>query len=186
MTTRKRQEIVGVLMTILASLLLIACSRDISIRENKAPSDQDEAAPQSEVQKSDSLSSSEEGLLELELIGYVNAVESFNSSSVEDLREMINSGESFFLYVGRPTCEWCRKVAPALQNAFTEFGINLYYLDSTNTEVDTDLQSFRERFEIDEVPSLLKFENGYSKKLEINLMSDDMNNEVIRVVEEEL
>lgn len=186
MTISKRQEIVGLLTSVLVTLLVAACSLGQSASEESMLSKTGNSPTNAETQESDPATSSEDGLLELELIGYVNAVESFNCSSVDELRTMIDNKENFFLYVGRPTCEWCRKVAPSLQSAFTELGVDLYYLDSTNTESDSDIQSFRESFEITEVPALLKFEQGYAKKLEINLLSDDMNDEIISLVEKEL
>lgn len=61
--------------------------------------------PTRQVRVESSESNSEDGLLKLELIGYANAIESFNELTVVEAGSKISAGEEFLLFVGRPTCE---------------------------------------------------------------------------------
>lgn len=126
----------------------------------------------------------EDGLLELELIGYLNAVESFSQIDVDTINYKISKGEEFFLFVGRPTCKWCRRVAPALQAAAETLDIDICYLDSTDSDSDKDIYNFRKEMGIDQVPSVIKFSADQYKILDIDLDNSDMESEVISAIEE--
>lgn len=128
--------------------------------------------------------SPEKKLLDLEMIGYANAVNDFIKIDALSARSMIANGEYFYLYVGRMTCQWCRKLAPSLQYASSERGIEIYYLDSSETDTDGDLSSFRDDYAIETVPAVILFdENGISTRLDINIDADDMNDEVGSVLD---
>lgn len=135
--------------------------------------------PTRQVRVESSESNSEDGLLKLELIGYANAIESFNELTVVEAGSKISAGEEFLLFVGRPTCEWCRKLAPSLQEVSESRGITVYYLDSTNTETDSELANFRDLYDISTVPAVILFKvDGSLIKLDIDLRSSNMTDEI--------
>lgn len=118
---------------------------------------------------------SEDGLLKLELIGYTNAVESFSELTVGEANTKISVNEEYLLFVGRPTCEWCRRLAPFLQQVSEDRDLTIFYLDSTNTETDSDLANFKSQYDIPTVPAVILFESdGSFVKLDIDLQSDNV------------
>ena len=123
--------------------------------------------------------SSEDGLLTLELIGYTNAVESFNELTVGEIESKISAKEEFLLFVGRPTCEWCRKLAPSLQEVSESRGLTIFYLDSTDTETSSELSNFRDLYDIPTVPTVILFRDDESfVNLDIDLRSNNMVDEI--------
>ena len=135
--------------------------------------------PTRQVRVESSELNSEDGLLKLELIGYANAIENFNELTVVEAGSKISAGEEFLLFVGRPTCEWCRKLAPSLQEVSESRGMTVFYLDSTNTETDSELANFRDLYDISTVPAVILFKaDGSSIKLDIDLRSNNMTDEI--------
>lgn len=128
--------------------------------------------------------SAEEKLLELEMIGYANAVDAFIEIDTQSVREKIANGERFYLYIGRSTCQWCRKLAPSLQYASSKREVDIYYLDSTDTQTDSDLSSFRKEYAIETVPDVILFsESDAPVHLDIDITADDMNEEMESALE---
>lgn len=132
-----------------------------------------------QVEKGSTEFNSEGGFLKLELIGYANAVESFDELTVSEANSKVSEREEFLLFVGRPTCEWCRRVAPSLQEVSEDLNLAIFYLDSTDTETESDLANFRDRYDIPTVPAIVLFkEDGSFTKIEINLQSENMTEEL--------
>lgn len=111
------------------------------------------------------------GLLQLdsaekedELARYHQQVASFSKISVEEVKEKQEKDESFYLYIGRGTCPYCRRFVQVLQKADS---VEFYYLDS---EIKTaELTQFRTSYGIKYVPYFGKFSGKKeSKVLKIN------------------
>lgn len=117
---------------------------------------------------------SQEMMLEMELIAYRHAEMSFIRLTAEEVIAKIKEGTPFFLYTGRATCQWCRKMVPVLNKVIKEGNIEMFYLDSENTEEDKVLSDFRKEYEIKTVPSIIYFkslENYYT--FEFNITEND-------------
>lgn len=137
------------------------------------------STPSNPIKEESAELNSEDGLLKLELIGYMNAIDSFDELTVSEVSTKISAKEDFLLFIGRPTCEWCRKLAPSLQEVSLDKGLEIFYLDSTNTETDSELSNFRTQYDISTVPAVIHFiENGTFTKLDIDLESSDMIGEL--------
>lgn len=104
--------------------------------------------------------SEEQNNLEMEIIAYKHAELKFNSVNAIEVNNMIENDTSFFLYTGRVTCQWCRKMVPILNSVIKEKNITMYYLDSESTDKDLNLSAFRKKYSIDTVPSIIYFKNG--------------------------
>lgn len=110
------------------------------------------------------------GLLEMELLAYRHAELGFTKITAEEANAKIENGDTFFLYIGRATCQWCRKIAPSLSIIVKESEIQLFYLNSENTENDSVLSEFRATFGIKTVPSIIYFRGkGDYYTFELNL-----------------
>lgn len=103
---------------------------------------------------------SEQLNLEMELIAYAHAELDFLQADVSIINSKIENDSSFFLYTGRATCQWCRKIVPILSRIIKENNISIYYLDSENSDTNSELSAFREKYEIETVPSIIYFEGS--------------------------
>lgn len=96
--------------------------------------------------------------LEMEMVAYGHSVLNFIEVQTEDVNKMIDNNDSFFLYIGRITCQWCRRMVPVLNKIAENEHIEIYYLDSEETESNSLLSEFREKYEIETVPAILSFD----------------------------
>ncbi len=164
--------------------LLAACST--ANLEKSTDSNHSNAAHSQSSTKSDTGSGgrAENGLLYLELIGYENAIKTFREINSGEAQTKINAGDCFFLFVGRSTCEWCRRLAPSVQEVFTKKNIEVFYIDSSETDIDSRLNDFRIRYHIDTVPSILFFaNNGSYSKVSVDLAEPSINSQIERQLE---
>lgn len=88
----------------------------------------------------------------------------------------MQNNNSFYIYIGRATCEWCRLFVPTLAEYAYKNQIEVYYLDSSETETDMMVKSFRVLNEIDFVPTLLYYSKESNiRKVNFNLTSTDFD-----------
>lgn len=120
----------------------------------------------------------ETDMLEMELIAYYHSVNTFTTISLEDLNKKLNNNEAFYLYVGRATCPWCRKIAPILSQVAESNHLNIYYLDSEGTNNNPELKKFRKKYNIKTVPAILVFSN--KEKYESINFNEKENNESLK------
>lgn len=107
--------------------------------------------------------STENELSDIEI--YNDDVQSFRKVTVPEVIELQNKNERFYLYVGRATCPHCCLFVEKLNEIVQqEKNVEIYYLDSQNTELDDELKTFRENHKIDYVPSFSLFEGDNIKK----------------------
>ena len=167
------------ILSLLALALMVACHSGDQV-QNKGFDSENAGSETNEPEMH------ADGLLELELIGYTNAIRSFTEIDTPCANEKIDSNEEFFIFVGRATCEWCRKVAPSLQEAASDIGVEMFYLDSTDSESDELLADFRARYEVETVPTVLHFrhEGGYVN-LDMDVTSDTLRDDLMKLLKEE-
>ena len=112
--------------------------------------------------------------LQMDLLLYIHSVQSFLKKTPQEITEMIQSDQHFYLYTGRATCEWCRKLVPILSRVADEQNVSIYYLDSENTESDKEISDFRNEYNIEFVPSLIYFSGNYDYSIvELNITKID-------------
>lgn len=70
------------------------------------------------------------------------------------------------------------------RNRFDDLGYSPYYIDSTETETDSELSEFRGIYGVDTVPRLLRFDrSGHHTVVEINYQADDLRAEIETAIE---
>lgn len=106
------------------------------------------------------------------LSGYNKVVETFKKIDTDMFRKKIDSNNTFFIYFGRKTCPYCREFVPKLREISESKQIDIYYLDTENTETDITLQEIRKEFKVEYVPTLIYIKNG--KSYSIFLPDDDL------------
>ena len=114
--------------------------------------------------------------LEMEIIGYMYGIQYFTELNVEQIEDMLKQRQTFILYTGRLTCEWCRRLVPVLSTAVRDNDVDIYYLDSENTDTDVDIKKFRDTYSIPTVPSIIFFDsNGNAHHIESNISDESFN-----------
>ena len=109
---------------------------------------------------------------------YIN-INKFEKYSVEDIIKFQENEENFFLYTGRISCPHCRIFIPKLNHAIKKHDLYKYIkvLDSSDYKTNELLISFREKYRIPTVPSLVYF-SGKQKISELDI-NDNISTEEI-------
>lgn len=83
------------------------------------------------------------------------------SISKEELRGMIDSKRSFYVYVGRPNCPDCQEFYPKLKKRVYSHRITIYYF---NTKVKVskkqEMKDFVNSMGINEIPAIIEVDKG--------------------------
>lgn len=88
---------------------------------------------------------------------YKESISNFEAVEVSEIEEMLENSEQFILYIGRESCPACVDFVPLLSEVSNKNDIQIYYLDSTDSEGNTELSKLRNRYDIEFVPSLLVY-----------------------------
>ena len=97
---------------------------------------------------------------------YTSEYLNLNSITIERFYKMVDSGDDFLVYIGRPSCPSCRDFAPGFHSALVELDMlnDVYYLNVQPirpTASDPGWVAFKERFgEIEGTPSIIHLRGG--------------------------
>lgn len=119
--------------------------------------------------------------LEMELIAYGHSIYNFVPVSVNDVIMKIENNDTFALYIGRATCQWCRKLVPVLSKVVEDENLELFYLDSEDTQSNPQLAHFRNIYQIETVPAIILFDQEGHRLLDLNIVetsSDDLKKQL--------
>lgn len=109
---------------------------------------------------------------------YEENTKNLKTTTVEEIYENLNIEEKCLIYVGRVTCEWCRLFVGYLSDYTTKNDIDVFYLDSTDTDTNKKLKEFRDQNGIEYVPALMYYtkENGL-EKIEFDITDPEFSSE---------
>lgn len=117
------------------------------------------------------------------LLSYQFEVNAYNENikntvpiSSKELTQKISNlekNEEIFVYVGRPSCPYCREYSEELRQAIEETHQKVYYLESREDDKDQILEDFRDKYNIEYVPSILKID-----KISFQIMDMETNNTI--------
>ncbi len=106
-------------------------------------------------------------------------VKDFNEITANVAQGMLEDDEAKLLFIGRPTCGFCRKYLPKLIQALGDDVNNTYYLNSEQTVTDDALSDFRFEVGAKTVPSLV-YVGGDGKFKNLNA---DSSNSVEKIAQ---
>ena len=72
---------------------------------------------------------------------------------------LLSNEEVAIVYIGRPTCPYCRKFAKKLSGLAKQIERTIYYVNSEDFS-DEGIESFREKHSVRTVPGFLVKNNG--------------------------
>lgn len=93
---------------------------------------------------------------------YESLVIDFLSVDVNEIIDLQNNGEVFYLYTGRKDCPYCLNFVIGINRIKNEFDTSIYYLDSIYAyeNCSEDIKQFRDLYSIKTVPSLILFKGN--------------------------
>ena len=85
--------------------------------------------------------------------------EHFTNISVEAAKEQLQTADEFILFIGRPTCPFCRRFERKLSHVAKENQLVVYYINSDHTT--PELEELRNTYKVATVPGLLVANAGH-------------------------
>lgn len=86
---------------------------------------------------------------------FQEAISYFTEITMNQLLKKQNAKEDFILFLGRPTCSFCRRFAPKLAQVSQEKELTVYYIPSDSLADFEAIQEFRASNKIQTVPALV-------------------------------
>lgn len=86
--------------------------------------------------------------------------QTFIKVSAQAAEKMIETEDKVVLFIGRPSCPYCRRFEPKLANVAMKTGTKVIFINSEDFTDLSDIQAFRHKYQIPTVPGLLVAHNG--------------------------
>lgn len=99
--------------------------------------------------------------VEIMFNSYINIVKDFESISIKDLEEMTKNPKDQIVYMGFEACPYCNYFVPKLHEVMEKHQLEIYYVNSRNQDEISEIQSFRDKYHIMTVPTLIKVTNDF-------------------------
>ena len=90
---------------------------------------------------------------------FAKDVSQFLETTAEKVEALIGEGKEVVLFVGRPTCPYCRRFAPKMNEAREALGKEMYFINSED-RTNEALTAFRSKYNMPTVPGLLVARDG--------------------------
>ncbi|MGT2933564.1 thioredoxin domain-containing protein [Streptococcus catagoni] len=94
---------------------------------------------------------------------FEEAVKAFEKIDSDRLSSLMASDEDLVVFLGRPSCPYCRLFAPKLAQAFADQKKQPYYVNTEESADFEEIQSFRRKHQLKTVPALLVRKDGQLK-----------------------
>ncbi|AZP04090.1 thioredoxin fold domain-containing protein [Jeotgalibaca ciconiae] len=95
---------------------------------------------------------------------YEEVVSNFIEITAQDVENRLAKGEKTILFIGKPTCPYCQKFVPKLDNVREQNNLTIHYLNSLNTPTDAEIKALRDKMEVPLVPQVVTIdgENAFT------------------------
>lgn len=92
----------------------------------------------------------------------------------DEASKLIENGDKFLVYVGRPNCPYCHLFRQAQDKVLKELGVKIYSIDTIYARYDTKLFDIVDKtLGIETVPEVLVVENGEVKSTLFNDLGEE-------------
>lgn len=101
--------------------------------------------------------------IEVEKSNYPEIYDVLNSMTVDTFKQKVADGETFNIYVGRPTCSDCTTFEPEFLEMLKEMRLerDVYYLNVAQLRKDeAEWENFKAKYDINYTPTLAVFNDG--------------------------
>ncbi|UJF15921.1 thioredoxin fold domain-containing protein [Jeotgalibaca sp. MA1X17-3] len=86
---------------------------------------------------------------------YEEITKNFTELTIDAVEERLKKGEPTILFVGKPTCPFCQMFVPKLNHVAQQNNLDIYYLNSIDTETTPAIKALRNRMGISTVPQVV-------------------------------
>lgn len=96
---------------------------------------------------------------------YKQNIEKTVQLTPSELDKKVNSSnhDIINIYFGRPSCPYCRQVAPEINKALNESEVILYYIETEKSDDNKELTDLRKKYDIEYVPTIIKIKDEHFK-----------------------
>ena len=77
---------------------------------------------------------------------FAKDVSQFVETTAEKVEALIGEGKEVVLFVGRPTCPYCRRFAPKINEVREALGKEMYFINSERQSLTKRLAAFRAKY----------------------------------------
>lgn len=109
---------------------------------------------------------------------YQENVSLFKQINSDKAEKLINGEGKTVVFIGKETCPYCIKFVKKLGSLVNDIDVPIYYVNSINSE-DTNLSSFRNKYNIATVPGFIVSKN---KDLKVRCDSSLPENEILELI----
>lgn len=91
---------------------------------------------------------------------YEENVANFKKIDVKVADEIIKDKKEAVIYIGRPTCSYCRNFVQKLRVVAEQTATDVYYIDSSAQADGDNISDFRAKYQIPTVPGIIYTNDG--------------------------
>ncbi len=96
---------------------------------------------------------------------YGDIVATFQAATLEEATAKMESGDEFYLYIGRENCPSCKKFVPILKKIRDEKNFTVLYVDENLK--DPGFPEYIEKYQLEYIPVLMKSSEKKFEKLDL-------------------
>lgn len=112
---------------------------------------------------------------------YLEDVKRFNQIDASEAEELIEAKAGHIVYIGRETCNFCRKFMRKLSPLAAEHDLEINYLDAQHPTDEDAVNELREKYEVDTIPGLIY--SSDSAGIVVKMDSSLTPEEILEIVE---
>lgn len=90
------------------------------------------------------------------VLAYEKDIKDLTELSVTAFQNKLKEPESFLIYLGKPTCEYCQAFVPKLTASLKKNPQTLYYFDVTEADTEPATKELMASLDLEYVPALLR------------------------------
>ena len=106
---------------------------------------------------------------------YAENIKCLNKINYDELQSIYDEKLPIYVYIGRPTCKYCRAMAPVIKELNNKLKGNLYYYDTDEKDFNESGRNFVYNIiGIEGIPSIIKLQN---KQIVSSWLGDGINAE---------
>lgn len=90
-----------------------------------------------------------------EIDQFLEEVKIFREVTPQEAEDAIEATAGNILFIGRETCQYCRKFVRKLSLLAKDYDLDVLYLHSQHPEYEDDVQKLRDKYDVPTVPGLI-------------------------------
>lgn len=118
---------------------------------------------------------------EIQIEEYLEQVKIFKETTPEEAETLIEEKEGNVIFIGRETCQYCRRFAKKLYGLVKEHHFDVHYVYSKHPDYKEEIKALRDKYEVDTVPGLIY--SSKSSGIVVKCDSSLTEEEILEIIE---